>query len=87
LLRCCLEKDLRQRLRDIGDARFLLDEAPAKATAAPRRILLWAVAVILALIVVVALWALRRATRPVEQPLVRLDVDLGPDVSLATPDN
>jgi serine/threonine protein kinase len=63
LLRRCLEKDPRQRLRDIGDARFLLEEAPTKATAAPRRILPWAVAAILAMI------------------------DLGPDVSLATPDN
>jgi Tol biopolymer transport system component len=42
----------------------------------------------LAIIAVVALFALWHATRPVEQPLrpvVRLEVDLGPDVSLTSP--
>ena len=32
LLRRCLEKDPKQRLRDIGDARFLLNENPPYAT-------------------------------------------------------
>src|SRR5436309_2477113 len=47
LLRMCLAKDPRQRMRDIGDARFLMDEA-ADAPIAPapprasRRALAWA---------------------------------------------
>jgi serine/threonine protein kinase/Tol biopolymer transport system component len=87
LLRYCLEKDPNQRLRDIGDAQFLLEGAPVESVTAPRGILPWAVAAILALIAVAALWAPWRKTRPVEQPLVRLDVGLGSDVSLAAPDN
>ena len=35
LLRRCLEKDPKRRLRDIGDAMALLEEAPQSATAAP----------------------------------------------------
>ena len=45
----------------------------------------WAVATALAIIACVAVWVAWRATRPFEQPLrplVRLDVDLGPEVSL-----
>src|SRR4030095_323459 len=39
LLRACLQKDVRQRLRDIGDARQLLDDAPTAAVpATPKRI-------------------------------------------------
>jgi len=41
-----------------------------------------AVAAALAIIAVIALWGWWRSTRPVERPLVRLEVDLGPDVSL-----
>ena len=35
--------------------------------------------------VVASLWGWWRSTRPAEHPLVRLDVDLGPDVSLGSP--
>ena len=35
LLRRCLEKDPKRRLRDIGDAMALLEDAPQSATAAP----------------------------------------------------
>src|SRR5262249_12494784 len=49
LVRTCLVKDVRRRMRDIGDARLLLNEAPAavpapQIQAAPRRMLPWAVA-------------------------------------------
>jgi serine/threonine protein kinase len=37
LLHRCLEKDLRKRLRDAGDAGLLLDENPEDARTAPRR--------------------------------------------------
>jgi serine/threonine protein kinase len=42
LLRSCLEKDPKRRLRDIGDARRLLEDAPLQAVARTR--LPWAVA-------------------------------------------
>jgi serine/threonine protein kinase len=45
LLRRCLEKDPKQRLRDIGEARFLLEsETPSQAREMPPRMLSWAVA-------------------------------------------
>src|SRR4029077_5183581 len=46
LLRACLVRDARRRIRDIGDARLLLDEPAAEAPAsAPRRTWLpWTVA-------------------------------------------
>jgi serine/threonine-protein kinase len=84
LLRKCLERDPKERLRDIGDARQLLEE-PLQSENPPRRKLPWAVvagALGLALIVQGALFW--RATRPIDRPLVRLDVDLGSDVSLGS---
>jgi Tol biopolymer transport system component len=45
LLRRCLERDPKQRLRDIGEARFLLEgETPPQARGMPHRMLSWAVA-------------------------------------------
>jgi Tol biopolymer transport system component len=96
LLRRCLQKDKTLRLQAAGDARIEIQEAIAApkdsgatqaAPASTRKLLLavGAVAAALAIIAVVALWGWWRATRPVEQalrPLVRLDVDLGLDVSL-----
>jgi serine/threonine protein kinase len=89
LLERCLEKDPKKRLRDIGDMELLLAEAaPATPTAltAPSRSrlgwLAWAVAGALSIALGISLWALWRATQPVDRPLVRLDVDLGADVSL-----
>jgi len=86
LLQRCMEKDAKRRLRDIGDAWQLLDVGaghapPEVAHARPLRWIAGALAII-ALALGFLLW---RATRPVErplQPLVRLDVDLGSDVSL-----
>src|SRR5438876_4770353 len=85
LLRTCLEKDPKRRLRDIGDAWRLLEDGPVQAPARSR--LSWAVAAALAVALAIALGALWRFTRPVEttpQPSVRLDLDLGPDVSLGS---
>jgi serine/threonine-protein kinase len=49
LLRRCFEKDPKQRLRDIGEARYLLDEpAPGQRSAPFRSRLAWAVAALLA---------------------------------------
>jgi serine/threonine-protein kinase len=82
LLRRCLEKDPKRRLRDIGDAGPLLDDLPIHAnarSAAPWKIATGVFALVATLLGVV-LW---RFPPPVEQPAIRLDLDLGPDVSLA----
>jgi Tol biopolymer transport system component len=93
LLSRCLRKDKRQRLADATGLRIEIEDAisapkdSGATQAAPTSMskLLWAVAAALAIIAVVTSWALWRATRPVERPLVRFDVDLGPDVSLRSP--
>jgi serine/threonine-protein kinase len=83
LLRECLEKDPKLRLRDIADARRLLEE-PLQAESPAHRKLPWAVAVLTTVAAMVLGTLLWRATRPTDRPLVRLDVDLGPDVSLGS---
>jgi serine/threonine-protein kinase len=87
LLRRCLDRDVRNRLRDIGEARVALGNVgkepvalTGQAKGMPYLIAAIAAVLGLGLIAVGALYW--RATRPVERPLVRLDVDLGPDVSL-----
>jgi Tol biopolymer transport system component len=96
LLRRCLQKDKTLRLQAAGDARIEIQEAlaapqdfgAAQTASAPRSKLPWTVAAALAIIAAVVAWGWWRATRPIEQklqPLVRLDVDLGPDVSLGSP--
>ena len=78
MLRRCLEKDPRKRLRDIGDVWELLDMAEAPAAAKNR----WpwiATAAALATIAGAGWFIAWRATRPAEYPLLRLSVDLGPD--------
>jgi serine/threonine-protein kinase len=87
LLRWCLEKDPKQRLQSIGDARRVLEEVPEQVVEVPRPSrsswLAWSIAAASLGLAVLA-WAPWRATRPVEHPLVRLDVDLGNDVSLSS---
>ena len=84
LIESCLEKDPRKRLRDIGDVWRLLGDPHGPATASsPLRNVGWLVAAVLAIVAAVALWApWRSADRPTAQPLVRLDLDLGQEVSL-----
>jgi len=94
LLKRCLDRDLKNRLQWIGEARIVIDhsgkepQATATTTKVPqRRILPWAVAAGLAMVSIGLGALLWRAPQPVEQPLkplVRLDVDLGPDVSLGS---
>jgi len=94
-LRRCLVKDPRQRVRDIGDVRLALEGAfetavphatasGSRPTSAAARALPWAVAAAFA-VVAVLLWAPWRTHTPVDRPLVRLDLDLGSDVSLPVP--
>jgi serine/threonine-protein kinase len=84
LIESCLEKDPKRRLRDIGDWRLLLaDQAPPSAKA-PAVKLPWAVAATgIAAGLSIALWTYSQLGKPVDRPLIRLDVDLGTDVSLS----
>jgi serine/threonine-protein kinase len=82
LLKRCLEKDPKRRLRDIGDAWQLLEDS---APPAARNHVPWVVAGLLTLTSAIALWApWRSAVRPVDQPSTRLDFDLGPGVSFGS---
>jgi Tol biopolymer transport system component len=96
LLQRCLRKDRRQRTPDAAILRIEIEDALAApkdsgaTQAAPvstSKLLLAvvAVAVVLTVLLGVTSWGWWRAARPVERPLVRLDVDLGPDVSLDSP--
>jgi serine/threonine protein kinase len=83
LLRLCLVKDPRRRLRDIGDARLLLElpqltPAIAAQQSSIRRVLPWAVAFIACVIAVVLGFSLWRANSPVQRPLYSFSIDLGP---------
>ena len=82
LLRRCLEKDATRRLRDIGDAMALVDEAPV-AGGRHARPLRWAVVVaVLAAALGVALWAPWR-TPPPPQEAVRTQLNLPETVNAA----
>jgi Tol biopolymer transport system component len=62
LLRLCLMRDPRQRLRHIGDARLFLDEQQAATVSRPQRPWAWIAAAALAVVAAVALWAPWRET-------------------------
>jgi WD40 repeat protein len=90
LVRRCLEKDPKRRLRDIGEARLAIEEyltGEASAELAPQptrlRVLPWGLAGMLALTTIVALSFLWRVTQSVSEPLMRLRVNLGPEFALA----
>jgi Tol biopolymer transport system component len=85
LLRRCLEKDDKRRLRDIADARLEIDEArgelaaprPAATPARRTERLAWgsAVAVLAVLVVAIGVWAIRPAPA---RPEVRFDITTPP---------
>jgi serine/threonine-protein kinase len=83
LLKSCLEKDPKRRLRDVADAWRLVEDTPLAAAKSVRP---WqVVAAVLALICGILVWApWRGRMRSVEQPSMRLDLDLGPDVSFGS---
>jgi serine/threonine-protein kinase len=84
LLRRCLEKDPKRRLRDIGDVWELRDDA-LEATRQDSRFgsLGWVAASAVAIIAAIAVWApWRDIERPADRPLIRLELDLGQDVAL-----
>ena len=74
VLRRCLEKDRAERLRDIGDARLELKEAPLSVPEpAPRqRRLPWMIATALATAVALVLLLIHFVKAPPEQPAVRM---------------
>jgi serine/threonine protein kinase len=90
LVRRCLTKDRKQRLRDIGEARIAIDNAsktsdlPVAATVPHGRPVAWifatAAMVILAAVAVFGWW---RATRNVEHSLLRFSDDLGNELYLS----
>jgi serine/threonine protein kinase len=88
LLKRCLEKDPKKRLRDIGDMELLLAEPTAPLvqtlpTPWHRSWLPWCTAAFLLLALMPANILYFRET-PAPHPLVRLDVDLGSGVSLGS---
>jgi serine/threonine-protein kinase len=88
LLRWCLQKDRRRRLAAIGDARMLLEESltasPSSAVVATKRRFVWPMAAAALLLAAMAAYGWWSATRPVERPLTRLSVDLGPQAIRGT---
>ena len=76
LLRRCLVKDLKRRLRDIGDAMPLLDVVPEPL--AGRRLLPWITAVVLLVLALAlpAVWLLRPST---EERMLQFEVAAPPD--------
>jgi serine/threonine-protein kinase len=80
LLRWCLEKDPRERLRDIGDARFAVDE-PKPAPTSRHGYLPWVGA---ALLLGIALGLLLRSVPLPERAVSRLTVNLPLEQELTT---
>jgi serine/threonine protein kinase len=92
VLERCLQKDPKKRLRDISGVDLLLDEVSVPvAAASPDKThrLPWAVATVAVVVLGISLWAWApwRSGKPVDRPLVRLDVDLGADVALPRSDS
>src|SRR5579871_4583890 len=94
LLQRCLDRDMKNRLQWIGEARIAIANAGKSgepAGVAPKRsrfgIVGWIAVAVLAVIAVASRWELWRSKQPTEKPLVRLDVDLGPEISLPSPEN
>ena len=89
LLKRCLQKDPKQRLRDIGDARISLDEVlsgapleaapgtPMAAQASRRQIVVWCVAsMIVASLTGLAAWRLKPVPSAPPRPVMRTVIDL-----------
>jgi len=92
LLTRCLQKDPKNRLRDIGDVWELLDDPLASAPTAtspsqPGSKLWMALAAALAIATAFASWAPWRSQKSADRPVLRLDLDLGADVALPPPTN
>src|SRR5207249_11236913 len=84
LLRACLEKDPKRRLRDIGDFRILCQEpSPVGAASRPRRAIAWLGASgLLLLLALAALAFVHFREAPPSEQVLRFSVPL-PENSLA----
>jgi serine/threonine-protein kinase len=86
LVKRCLDRDVKKRLRDIGEARIAIEkvgtepQAPAAAPLAPngasRRRFSWALAALALALAAVALWGWLRPTPPEPRNVVRLTATL-----------
>src|SRR5262249_29867557 len=95
LIRRCLDRDRRQRLRDIGEARIAIESMLAGRSAnisaeeitreAPvlRRWLPWAAAAVLSAAGLLAGWSLRGPSSSALQPVARLAIPLSPAAPVA----
>jgi serine/threonine-protein kinase len=83
LVERCLRKDPRRRWQCIGDVRIALEEGlpvvPSIPSVARHQAIPWTIAAALAVAATIGGIGWWRATRPVDRPLTRLSVDLGPD--------
>ncbi len=89
LLRRCLVKDARQRIRDMGDVRLAMEHAndppPVPAPDDRRRhLLVWASAVIAAVSLAVAAFAIWNRPTAVQKTAVRLTIPLPPGQELTS---
>ncbi len=83
LLQSCLQREASRRLRDLGDARLLIEaqEKPASSVQAAHQNRWWTWAASAAMAVLAAYFGvLWRDTHSPEPPLIRLDIDLGTDL-------
>ena len=92
LLRRCLEKDPRERVRDAGDVRIEIqraladprgeaDQGPAQSRTPSN--LGWVAALLMGLVLGAAIWVLGRPASPVDPAVSRFRVELPPGVRLA----
>src|SRR5262249_22089772 len=80
LLRRCLERDLKQRLQAIAEARIAIDAPDDDVSHAPTRLWPWAAALGLALLLAAVGW-LRSPPRDT-RPLIRLNANLPPGTEI-----
>jgi len=89
LLRRCLDRDVKNRLRDIGEARVAIDNertAPEPVATVgkvppPRSLSMVVVPLLAAIIAAVTGFGWWRATRPIYQPLMRFADGVGADIN------
>jgi serine/threonine-protein kinase len=83
LLRRCLEKDPKKRLRDIGDAMLTIGEVPQPTVTRHSTVAWAALAGLLAVALAVVAWFAWHRPTAVSQPLTRLSMEL-PDFALTS---
>lgn len=80
LLDCCLRKDPKRRLRDIGDARLILDEAEVPVAVSAPSQNLWRIAAAAGAMIAIAAGLLAwSSSRSAARPFLRFSTDLGSD--------